>query len=547
MRNFLMKGLKMIRFEKEYLPDKPIFLGTTQHALRLDSDVNILVGFKFNDEIRQVHNVKVKSYQLGKLPKLGAALPIGEITGTALSGYKAELIQNYDDSFEENFENDFSRLVDIKNISNYQILKGNDDMTDLTKSPDLTSQNIARLREIFGLSQLEFANKVGVGKRTIQYIENGKQKISKNVIKKLRENMPELKTKFDVQFDWLSITFPDLIGEQVIYDVLKLDRSLFTTKSTSLQFYSREYAFAGEHKLFVLDFEPKVDEFTGELVQDLGTTVTMTGQGIRIFEKALFEQNLTWRQFFDIVERYRGHATRIDVAINDKLGLIDMNQIIDKVRKKLYWTKFRKPMIHGLDSTGWTAVFGKRPFVIRMYDKKKEQAEKGNETDILTRIELEYRDERADELLNAFIKENNLVGFVFDCLYTYIWFTDDEIPEEYYDKPEVRKNIENDIKPLASWALFVSIGKTMRFRHEPREQTVNDIEKWVLTAVVPSLQILKRTGRFNEVLKAMEEVELRPDQEKLIMATTQQAISRATKYLNMANVENLTLDELEER
>lgn len=537
----------MIRFEKEYLPDKPIFLGTTQHALRLDSDVNILVGFKFNNEIRQVHTVKVKSYQLGKIPKIGATLPIDEITGTALSGYSAELYEHDTDSLEDDFESDFKQLVEIKNVGTFQILKGKSDMADLEKTPLMTANNIKYLREILGLSQKEFAEKLSITRQTVNRIENTEQNVSKNFVSKLMAGFPELKMKFDIQFDWLSITFPDLIGEQVIYDVLKLDRSLFTTKSTSLQFYSREYAFAGEHKLFVLDFEPRVDEFTGELVQDLGTTVTMTGQGIRLFEKALFEQNLTWRQFFDIVERYRGHATRIDVAINDKLGLIDMNQIIDKVRKKLYWTKFKKPMIHGLDTTGWTAVFGKRPFVIRMYDKKKEQAEKGNETDVLTRIELEYRDERADELLNAFIKENNLVGFVFDCLYTYIWFTDDEIPEEYYDRPEVRKNIENDIKPLASWALFVSIGKTMRFRHEPKEQTVDDIEKWVMTAVVPSLEILKRTGRFNEVLKAMEKVELRPDQEKLIMATTQQAISRAAKYLNMASVKNLTLEELEER
>ncbi|MGR8808803.1 replication initiation factor domain-containing protein [Leuconostoc citreum] len=528
-----------MRFEKQEIPDKPIFLGTTQHAIRLERQVQLLVGFQFNQEFRQVQTVSVDSIEIGHLPKIGTQLPIAEITGTALTGYQAHFITTINDTeqAERDFDSDYQRLCQIKNIGTYQLLKIETEQTmyDLTYAPTITGDTLKQLREFLNLSQVAFAHQIGVVDKTVRRIENGEQKITNSLLNKMADNLPQLKTKFELQFDWISLTFPDLIAEQAILDVLKLNINLFAKNKTSLQHYSREYAFAGEYKLIVLDFAPKQDEQIGQMIQDTGTTVIMSGQGVRLFEKALLEQNKTWKQFFALVARYNGHPTRIDVAINDKLGLFNMDEVVGTVLKKQYWTKFRQPVLTGGQDTGWTVNFGKSPFVIKMYDKQKEQLSKGNEADILTRVELTYKDERADELLNEMLENDNLVPFVFDCLYTYIWLTDEPIPDDYYDKPRVREVIEQELKPMASWALFVALGKLMRFYREPKEQNIETIEKWLLKAVVPSLAIIKRTGRLNHILNAIDTVELRPEQEKLILATMTENMTRANAYLKGKN------------
>lgn len=51
--------------------------------------------------------------------------------------------------------------------------------------------------------------------------------------------------------------------------------------------------------------------------------------------------------------------------------------------------------------------------------------------------------------------------------------------------------------------------------------------------VVPSLEVLKKTGHWHEVIEAMDKANLSPEQEKLIMATTKNAITQASKQLNI--------------
>lgn len=69
----------------------PIFLGTTQHSLRLSLEILIMVGMKLNDEIIETYNVTVSAIELGYLPSIGSEIAIDEITGSELSGFKAKL------------------------------------------------------------------------------------------------------------------------------------------------------------------------------------------------------------------------------------------------------------------------------------------------------------------------------------------------------------------------------------------------------------------------------------------------------------------------
>lgn len=86
---------------------------------------------------------------------------------------------------------------------------------------------------------------------------------------------------------------------------------------------------------------------------------------------------------------------------------------------------------------------------------------------------------------------------------------------------------------MPAWSLLTALGKKIKFVREPKQQSVERIEKWVLQSVVPSLAVLKKTGHWHEIIEAINTVDLSAEHEKLVMATTKNAITQASKQLNI--------------
>ncbi|MBZ1513348.1 replication initiation factor domain-containing protein, partial [Leuconostoc mesenteroides] len=413
----------MITINNEPKACTPIFLGTTQHSLRLSLEILIMVGMKLNDEIIETYNVTVSAIELGQLPNIGSKIAIDEITGSELSGFKAKIRQS-DAKIQNTVSTELENLIDLKNVGQYQLLKGIKDMTQELNVPELSNNNLILMRQLLEVTQSELAKKIGVSERTVWGIENGTQKISDKFVDKLLLVYPELAESTEVQFDWVSLTFPDLTSKQVIDDVLRLQDNLFLERPTSQNFYTREMAFAGEKNIYIQDFAPVKNPETQAVDQRFGTTLYLTGKGTRLFEKALLEQSMNWRNFFEKARQYRGHLTRLDIAINDKWGLLNMNDLVKAVQEKRFWSKSKSYAVHGNVDDGWTVDFGKSPFVIRAYDKHKEQANKGYDTDVKTRVELELHQDKAEYVLDEWLNhDKKLVDITFDILYTYLWFT----------------------------------------------------------------------------------------------------------------------------
>ncbi|MCT4420725.1 replication initiation factor domain-containing protein, partial [Leuconostoc falkenbergense] len=181
--------------------------------------------------------------------------------------------------------------------------------------------------------------------------------------------------------------------------------------------------------------------------------------------------------------------------------------------------------IHGNNQDGWTANFGKSPFVIRIYDKQKEQEQKGLETSIKNRVELELHADRAEQVISEWFENDNLVEYTASILYTYLWFVDEPIDEEELKGTHVRERYIESLKPMPAWSLLTSLGQSMKFVREPKEQSVDSILSWIMKYVVPSLEVLKKTGHWHEVIEAMDKANLSPEQEKLIKANLVNAIT----------------------
>ncbi|MBZ1519171.1 replication initiation factor domain-containing protein [Leuconostoc mesenteroides] len=517
------------------------FLGTTQHSLAYTNTPLIKVGLSLHGELQTVKTVKVNGNQLSNNLKLGDFIELGTIKGDDLNGYTAISIDAIQ-ADDNNYRKLFTDLESLKNVGKYQLLKlvKNDEkednaMEDFIKAPKLQGSHIKTIRNMLNLKQTEFAEKIGVSGSLLSYIEIGSKPITDEFVEKMYTAFPDLKNALDLQFDWVNITFSDMTGEQVINDVMRLKPELFLERSTTQNFYTREFAFAGEKNIYVQDFEPTTDEH-GQDEQKTGTTMYLTGQGTRLFEKALLEQGLTWKKFFVRAKRFKGTFSRLDIAINDNWGLLDMDEIIEATRKHQFWGKSRSFAIHGNSEAGWTANFGKSPFVIRIYDKQKEQEQKGLETSVKNRVELELRSERAEQVISEWFENDNLVEYSASILYTYLWFVDEPIDEEELKGTHVRERYIESLKPMPAWSLLTSLGQSMKFVREPKEQSVDSILSWIMKYVVPSLEVLKKTGHWHEVIEAMDKANLSPEQEKLIKANLVNAITNSKANLEHGNL-----------
>ncbi|KDA47064.1 transcriptional regulator, Cro/CI family [Leuconostoc pseudomesenteroides 1159] len=518
------------------------FLGTTQHTLAYTNTPLIKVGLSLHGELQAVKTVKVNGNQLSNNPKLGDFIELGTIKGDDLNGYTAISIDatQADDNYYQKL---FTDLESLKNVGKYQLLKvvknngkENNEMEDFIKTPKLTGSHIKTIRDMLNLKQTVFAEKIGISRALLALVETGSKSITDEFIEKMYTAFPDLKNALDLQFDWVTITFSDMNGEQVIKDVMRLKSELFLERSTTQNFYTREFAFAGEKNIYVQDFEPTKDVDTNQDVQKVGATMYLTGQGTRLFEKALLEQGLTWKKFFVRAKRFKGTFSRLDIAINDNWGLLDMDEIIEATQQNRFWSKSRSFAIHGNNQDGWTANFGKSPFVIRIYDKQKEQEQKGLETSIKNRVELELHADRAEQVISEWFENDNLVEYSVSILYTYLWFVDEPIDDEELKGNHVRERYIDTLKPMPAWSLLTSLGQSMKFVREPKEQSVDTILSWIMKYVVPSLEVLKKTGHWHEVIEAMDKANLSPEQEKLIKANLVNAITNSKANLEHGNL-----------
>lgn len=537
-----LKGVAMTVLAETNQFYSATFLGTTQNSLAYTNTPLIKVGLSLHGELQTVKTIKVNGNQLSNNLKLGDFIELGIIKGDEFNGYTA-ISTDATQADDNNYRKMFTDLESLKNVGKYQLLKlvTNDEkednaMENFIEAPKLHASHIKTIREMMNLKQAEFSEKIGISRPLLALVETDSKPITDEFVKKMYTAFPDLKNALDLQFDWVTITFSDMTGEQVINDVMRLKSELFLERSTTQNFYTREFAFAGEKNIYVQDFEPTKDIDTNQDVQKVGATMYLTGQGTRLFEKALLEQGLTWKKFFVQAKRFKGTFSRLDIAINDNWGLLDMDEIIEATQQNRFWSKSRSFAIHGNNQDGWTANFGKSPFVIRIYDKQKEQEQKGLETSIKNRVELELHADRAEQVISEWFENDNLVEYSVSILYTYLWFVDEPIDDEELKGNHVRERYIDTLKPMPAWSLLTSLGQSMKFVREPKEQSVDSILNWIMKYVVPSLEVLKKTGHWHEVIEAMDKANLSPEQEKLIKANLVNAITNSKANLEHDNL-----------
>ncbi|CAK1230300.1 DNA relaxase NicK (NicK) [Fructobacillus cardui] len=506
------------------------FMGLVEHSFSTLTDEPLVrVGLMYQSEWAGTRLIRVNSRVITIPSRLGVAIDLGNVVGSDLYGFRAgfdDLTGTVDKSYRATFED----VMALKNIESFYLLGNQKNIEKggmMMESPvTIKGSSLKSVRDILNIKQSVLMTVFGLSERSYRNIENSDELLADKYYQLLVEKYPELNEKLSLQFDWVSITFSDMTAKQVIQEVLRMKESLFLLRSTSQNFYSEEYAFAGEKNFYVQGHAPVLDTQTDRMQQETGATLYLTGQGTRIFESVLHEQALTWKRFMVRARRFNGHLTRLDLAINDTHGFFNMDDIVRAVQEKRFWSKSRSYAIHGNETAGWTVNFGKSPFVIRIYDKYLEQQQKGIDTNTKNRIELELHGDKAEAVIDEWLGSDDLVPYTLSILKTYLWFVNEKIDESERQKSDhLRERYIDKLKPLSAWDLITSMGSKMRFKSDPKVQSVESIERWIYKYVAPSLRVLKETGRWQDVLEKVEEADLSDEQMKMITATNSTVMS----------------------
>ena len=131
-----------------------------------------------------------------------------------------------------------------------------------------------------------------------------------------------------------------------------------------------------------------------------GVFVTLTSQGCREFEN---NSSIGWTDLFGIIRGGEGHMTRLDIAFDDRTGLLDMQQMkhdrnAANYRSLLSYTAEHRS--HKENIMGMSLYFGAKGSNtnIRIYDKDAEQGGLGTHW---IRLELQLRDAYADTVVKS--------------------------------------------------------------------------------------------------------------------------------------------------
>lgn len=221
-----------------------------------------------------------------------------------------------------------------------------------------------------------------------------------------------------------------------------------------------------------------------------GICFDVSGKGCRQLELpgGLVYRN-SWEWLLNRLTTSPGvHLTRLDVAMDDKQGLVDMEQVSACVEEGRVVSRFKtafrieKLSLRTGKGFGKTVNFGSRnsDMMIRMYNKAAEQKKEADGH--WTRVEIEAKDENAMELAKLMVNApgGEAGAVVAGVLRNYVTFRDRN------DRDTNRRRW-----PICGWWLsFLEHAERLRIALAKQEPLLIRMRGWVERQVIPTLALL---------------------------------------------------------
>lgn len=192
-----------------------------------------------------------------------------------------------------------------------------------------------------------------------------------------------------------------------------------------------------------------------------------------------------------------GHTTRLDVAFDDKVGLLDLDQVAAAFEAGDYVSRYRhKPRVWSDMETGGRTFYLGSPTSdsqLVIYDKAKERVTNGHADQVegLThwvRVELRLRRDRAHAAAVQ-LKERGQGAWSYFC----------GVLKGMLDF-KVRGTSEQKTRWDTSpwWDAFLGFAEKARLVVEAKVRTLDDVRGWLLDQVAPSLAVLEEGMGFDK-------------------------------------------------
>ena len=216
-----------------------------------------------------------------------------------------------------------------------------------------------------------------------------------------------------VIIDYLSVTFPLVISEdedeqsrsQATYRVIRNFFKLENCECNSDDYAANHYKY--QYKLsqhIILRCAGPISDSGYKTCQ-----LELRGEGCREFERR--RPDITWVDFFNFLYGLDPTFKRIDITIDDLSGMeISQEYLKNKILNGQYTSKFKSdPKFYEVLNQGQTIEFGSRksPIQLCIYDKKREQENKGIQvdTEYWLRYEMRFRGAKADAVVLALCRD----------------------------------------------------------------------------------------------------------------------------------------------
>ena len=358
-------------------------------------------------------------------------------------------------------------------------------------------------RNAYGVSQKRLALMAGISREHLNRIEAGKVHLTNGMKLKLLEALERFNPEAPLflLLNYVRSRSPTLDIQHIIKDVLKLNINYMLHEDYGFYSYTEHY-YLGDIFVFT-----SADEEKGVLLE-------LKGKGCRQFESYLVAQERSWYDFLMDTLLEGGVMKRLDLAINDRAGILDIPELTEKCNREECISVFRsfksyasgeliRKQEQDKAGMGHTLYIGslKSEVYFCCYEKNYEQYAKlgipVSEALIKNRFEIRLKNERAYYAVRDLLTHYDAERTAFSIINRYLRFVDIEEDKR-----------REDWKLNDRWAWFIGKGREpLKLTTQPEPYTLSRTLNWIARQVAPTLKMLKRidAGNNTEYLKNIEQ------------------------------------------
>ena len=333
-------------------------------------------------------------------------------------------------------------------------------------------ETLKQKRNACGYSQSRLAKELHISKQNLNEIENGKTRASKEMKHTLLHYLDycNCTQPFTMNVDYLRVRFPTIDALEIIKNVLAMKDEFFIHEDYGMFGYEELYRYG---EIIV----------TASKDASMGVLLELKAWAVETWN-VLQARKTGWYHFLSRCMDYGG-IFRLDLAINDMGGLMDIEILRERYYANKVWKRSRK--YGGVDSGKLSGAKGDTAKIFYigsknssiyfcLYEKEKEQKGKGIKTDIKNRFEIRLKNGKAGQTVEQLVFSRNPEQTIESLILTQINFPD-----------------------YISWDIFLdNVTTSLPFIITPVAVNMDKTKRWLERQVMPSLlmikEIEKKTG-----------------------------------------------------